>query len=1191
MSFMHKPSVGHALVARLILSVCLLVTALSRVAGAPTNSNPTLFLIGDSTVRNGSGKGADSMWGWGSLLGAHFDPAKIQAVNRAIGGRSSRTFLTEGRWDEVMKELQPGDFVMMQFGHNDGGGLTSNKGRGSLKGNGEETQTITNAAGKVETVHSYGWYLRQYIAGAKEKGATPIVVSQIPRNIWKDGKVGRESSGYGKFASEAAVQGGAAFLDLNELVATRYEQIGEPTVREMFFKPTDHTHTTLAGAKLNAATVADGVRAGKLVGDEVTSRPAPNANTGTTPHVVAYKSISPLASYLLPPDQAPPRQDFLTWAPRPPMGWNSWDCFATTVTEAQTKANANVMADKLKAHGWEYVVVDIQWYEPNATSFNYRQNAKVVLDEFGRLWPATNRFPSAANGVGFKALSDYVRGKGLKFGIHLMRGIPRQAVRENTLVKGTNVRARDIANTNSICEWNPDMYGVDMTKPGAQAYYDSVFELIASWGVDYVKVDDLSRPYHANEKEVEAIRKAIDRTGRPMVLSLSPGETALTAAGHVQQHANLWRISDDFWDNWPALHEQFERLRKWNPSRGPGHWPDADMLPLGVLEMGKRKTHFTPDEQYTLMTLWSIARSPLMHGGDMTKMDDFTLSLLTNDEVLAVNQTSSGNRELFHREELVAWVADVANSKDKYVALFNAPGPAKLSEAKAAYCSPLVTRKTPGQGVTVDLDLAGARKLYLVIGDGDGDGFGDHADWIEPRVTVAGALLKLADQKWAKASTGWGSVSRGESAGGKPISVGGKHFAEALGAHSVSVIEYDLPAGATRFQAFGALDDAAIGHARGATVKFMVFTNSPLPEIQAQRVPVKLADLGFRGKARVRDLWQHRDLGEFTDEFAPELASHGAGLYRVSGEPLKETAELAPAAPPDLDRAYLFSYFINNGEDGLHLASSRDGYKWEALNGGKSFLKPEVGESKLMRDPCLLRGPDGTFHMVWTTAWQGKTIGYAASKDLINWTPQQAIPVMAHEPAALNCWAPEIVWDAKRGEFLIFWATTITNQFRETAGGGDDRYNHRMYSITTKDFKTYTPAKLFYEPGFNVIDATILAVGGKYHLIVKDETRNPVKKNLRLATSDDIAGPYSQASAPFTRDWVEGPSALQVGDEFLVYFDAYRDRRYEAMRSTDLKNWEDVTSKISFPKGTKHGTAIAVPMDFVTQLRAALGEK
>ncbi len=989
---------------RVAFAVLLVVTASSLNAGAQTNARPTLYLIGDSTVRNGSGKGADAMWGWGSLLGAHFDATKLQVVNRAIGGRSSRTFFTEGRWDEVLKELQPGDFVMMQFGHNDGGGLSGNKSRGSLKGNGEETQTITNATGQVEIVHTYGWYLRQYIAGAKEKGATPIVVSQIPRNIWKDGKVGRESSGYGKSAKEAAEQGGAAFLDLNRLVADRYETIGAATVGAMFFRPGDHTHTTLAGAKLNAAAVAEGVRGLK---------------------------DSALAKHLLPTESAPPKADFLLWAQTPPMGWNSWDCFATTVTEAQAKAQADVMADKLKSHGWQYIVVDIQWYEPNAKSFDYRQDAKLVTDEFGRLLPATNRFPSAANGGGFKALADYVHGKGLKFGIHLMRGIPRQAVAANTPVKGTNFRARDIANTNSICDWNPDMYGVDMSKPGAQAYYDSVFELIASWGVDFVKVDDLSRPYDKNRAEVEAIRKAIDRTGRPMVLSTSPGETPVPEGPHVSQHANMWRISDDFWDKWPLLFDQFARLNKWAPFIGPGHWPDADMLPIGVLGMGKWKSNFSRDEQFTMMTLWSIARSPLIMGGDLTKLDDFTLSLLTNDEVLAVNQHSSGNKQLFNRDGLIAWVADAPGLKDKYVALFN-------------------TRDTGSNSVVA-------------------------------------------------------------------------------------------------------------------------------------RVAVKLADLGFTGDCSYRDLWAQKDLGKIVAELSVELPPHGAALYRVSGTRGK-AASLAPAAPPDLDQAYVFTYFVGNGEDGLHLAWSKDGYKWDALKGGQSVLTPLVGESKLMRDPCVVRGPDGTFHLVWTTAWWGKTIGYASSKDLINWSEQQALPVMAHEPAAKNCWAPEIVWDAKREEFLIFWATTITNQFLETASAGDN--NHRMYATTTKDFKTFTPTKLFYDPGFNVIDATILPAFGKYHLIIKDERKTPVKKHLRIASSDDIAGPYTDLQPPFTRDWVEGPTALPLGDEFIVYFDGYTAKRYEAMRSKDLKNWEDVSSKISFPKGTRHGTVIAVDAKFLAELKA-----
>jgi hypothetical protein len=366
-----------------------------------------------------------------------------------------------------------------------------------------------------------------------------------------------------------------------------------------------------------------------------------------------------------------PTPAFLQWAVTPPMGWNSWDSFATTVTEAQTKAQADVMADQLKRFGWEYITVDIQWYEPNATGFDYRAGAKLVLDEWGRLLPATNRFPSAANGIGFKSLADYVHGKGLKFGIHLMRGIPRQAVAENTPIKGTSYHAADIADRQRVCPWNTDMYGVDMSKPGSQAYYDSVFALIASWGVDFVKVDDLSRPYLDNQAEVEAVRLAIDRTGRPMVLSLSPGETIITAADHVVLHANMWRISDDFWDSWQALFEQFDRLRKWAPYCAPGHFPDADMLPFGVLDKGRRTTHFTSDELRTVMTLWSIARSPLIMGGDLTKLDAFTRSLLTNDAVIAVDQHSRGGHELFNRDGQIGWVADMPGLGGKYVALFN----------------------------------------------------------------------------------------------------------------------------------------------------------------------------------------------------------------------------------------------------------------------------------------------------------------------------------------------------------------------------------------------------------------------------------------------------------------------------------------------------------------------------------------
>ena len=352
------------------------------------------------------------------------------------------------------------------------------------------------------------------------------------------------------------------------------------------------------------------------------------------------------------------------------MGWNSWDSFATTITEEQAKVETDYIAEHLVSHGWQYMVVDIQWYEPNATGFDYRKDAKLAMDEFGRLLPAPNRFPSAADGRGFRALADYVHRKGLKFGIHMMRGIPRQAVVQNTAIRGASAHAADIADTKSTCSWNGDMYGVDMTRPGAQEYYNSEFQQFADWGVDFVKIDDLSRPYHGSE--IAAIRKAIDLTGRPMVFSTSPGETPLNEAADISQHANMWRISDDFWDNWKSLLHQVTLCAKWAPYTGAGHYPDADMLPLGMIRQGKSMTRFTHDEQYTLMTLWCIFRSPLMIGGDLRKMDDFTLSLITNDEVLAVDQQSENNRQLFRSDNgLIAWIADVSGSADKYLALFN----------------------------------------------------------------------------------------------------------------------------------------------------------------------------------------------------------------------------------------------------------------------------------------------------------------------------------------------------------------------------------------------------------------------------------------------------------------------------------------------------------------------------------------
>ncbi|WP_276480202.1 glycoside hydrolase family 43 protein [Paraflavitalea pollutisoli] len=283
---------------------------------------------------------------------------------------------------------------------------------------------------------------------------------------------------------------------------------------------------------------------------------------------------------------------------------------------------------------------------------------------------------------------------------------------------------------------------------------------------------------------------------------------------------------------------------------------------------------------------------------------------------------------------------------------------------------------------------------------------------------------------------------------------------------------------------------------------------------------------------------------------------------------------------------YLFSYFKGNGEDGLHLAYSQNGYSWQPLKGDSSFLKPTAGKDKLMRDPCIVRGADGTFHMVWTVSWNEKGIGYASSKDLINWSEQRYIPVMEHEPEARNCWAPELFYDARRKEYLIYWATTISGRFAVGDTAGDDKYNHRMYYTTTKDFKTFSPTKLLYDKGFNVIDATIQQQGKQYVMFLKDETRRPPQKNLRIATSKRLTAGYSAPSAPITgKYWAEGPTVIKIGDQWIVYFDKYTEHKYGAISSTDFKTWTDISDKVSFPKGLRHGTVFSISAEEFNKLK------
>ncbi|MDP5170063.1 MAG: glycoside hydrolase family 27 protein [Bacteroidia bacterium] len=392
--------------------------------------------------------------------------------------------------------------------------------------------------------------------------------------------------------------------------------------------------------------------------------------------------------------EGPINSNFSDLAPTPPMGWNSFDAYDCRINEAEFKANVDVMASKLLPYGWDYAVLDYIWWHPEPGNWNtprrkghpnirYTEDGAplhpeyITMDEHGILQPSVDRFPSAANGQGLKPIADYVHSKGMKFGLHIMRGIHRKAAHDGSLISGTSFSAAGIAEPTDTCQWCNHMFGVDHEAPGAQEYYHAIFRQYAAWEVDYIKADDMIFPvYH--EKELEMIRKAIDACGRPMVLSLSPGEAPLSRASHLIANANLWRISADFWDDWEKLRHNFDLLNAWSGHTKPGHWPDADMLPIGRLSLDdrphgpERMSHFTWPEHYTLMTLWSIARSPLMMGGDLLSTPDSVMALLQNPEVIAVNQSSSDNHQVYLRDHKeAAWAAKDPATGDTYLALFN----------------------------------------------------------------------------------------------------------------------------------------------------------------------------------------------------------------------------------------------------------------------------------------------------------------------------------------------------------------------------------------------------------------------------------------------------------------------------------------------------------------------------------------
>ncbi|GAA1980368.1 glycoside hydrolase family 27 protein [Microbacterium pumilum] len=358
----------------------------------------------------------------------------------------------------------------------------------------------------------------------------------------------------------------------------------------------------------------------------------------------------------------------------PPMGWNSWDCYGTTVTEAEVLANAEILAGELLPQGWDTVVIDIDWSDPTARSHGYNGEAPLAMDDHGRLIPDVVRFPSSAGGAGFAPLAERIHALGLKFGIHTMRGIPRRAVAARTPILGADATAAVVADPRNLCEWNPDMLGLDHSHPAAQAYYDSTIDLYASWGVDFLKTDDMLWPYQT--ADIEAYSAAVERSPRGFALSLSPGrDLSMAHLDHLRAHATMWRVSDDLWDDWSAVVANLARLGRWAPHAIEGAWPDGDMLPLGRLGLraergAPRDDALTPAQRRTLLTVWLMARSPLMIGGDLPTTDPATMALFASPAVARIVSDSIGGREVLREEPLVLWTAE-GRSGARYAAVIN----------------------------------------------------------------------------------------------------------------------------------------------------------------------------------------------------------------------------------------------------------------------------------------------------------------------------------------------------------------------------------------------------------------------------------------------------------------------------------------------------------------------------------------
>ncbi len=554
------------------------------------------------------------------------------------------------------------------------------------------------------------------------------------------------------------------------------------------------------------------------------------------------------------------------WALTPPRGWNSWDCYYSSVNEELVLQNARYQKEHLLDYGWEYVVVDIRWYcdHPSLGGGNYNQQGtqSYVIDEYGRYLPSTTRFPSAlqdGENKGFKALADSIHAMGMKFGIHIMRGVPVSVATNPTNYKLLGADDNSTADqrsanwakvyngTSSPCTWLKDNALVQNTEEG-QLYYNSIADLYAEWGVDFIKVDDMSRPFYTDE--LTMLRNAIDQCGRPIVLSISPGKTQLQYADQCLLLANQWRMMDDLWDNWSNVKAVFDEAHAWEDITRPGNYADCDMLPLGQIAMtvadngyasadAGRWTNLTHDEQRTMMTLWGICHSPLFFGGEYTKNDDWTNSLLTNRDMLAMNSWGVDAHEFYNDGcGQIAWTSLDPADGTRYLAMFQSDDDNWVQEANALYKSETVAYTTDGHAVDVDIEWPeGSKTLALVVDDG-GDNYNyDHADWINPtlvlsdgsEVAVTGDMLtrQYTDSYFNRIVENYNVENTSSK-----MTVMGVTYDRGFSCDANAMMLFTIPDSldVVRFTAMAAADDSGIGQTGSTTsIIFMVFDQDPMP--------------------------------------------------------------------------------------------------------------------------------------------------------------------------------------------------------------------------------------------------------------------------------------------------------------------------------------------------------------------------